>query len=444
MPASLTVHARSLLIAHLLAVAALVALGALRPALEAVAARMEPFAFEIERMFDLSREASLASWFGSSLFLLAALILYASRRVNAPSRRLGGGVILLCLTLALDFGTNVHERFLSRWHALGGGAHGWVVIVVALAALAASFRASRPIDTSARHLFRLSALLIVGGYVWTAGLAYAWTVNDDVGAFLRLIGAATFVYACLVDMARERPTIELRFNGARRILIALVGVSLFFTLTTIIMHVLTLTTDVWSYDPAGFIFLFNTGQEATFPTAFSYGVMLLCALLLWLIAAGRKRDGAGFVRHWQGLAIVFVLLSVDEAVSLHEQLMQPSRALLTKFSIDADGLLYFAWIVPVGILLLLLTAVYIPFLRHLPRRTLILCAVSAALFVGGAIGMELPGGYVTSRFGDSTMIKAALETVEELLELLGVSLFAYALLDYLRLHVGSIGVRFEP
>lgn len=445
MPTSLTVHARSLLIANLLAVAALVVLGALRPALETIAAQAEPFAFEIERMFDLGREASVASWFGSSLFLLSALLVYAARKESAAIKSRGYAcVIVVCLFLALDFATNVHERFLSLWMSLTGGEYSWVLIAICVVAFAVAYLVTGALAEGTRREFRLAALLIAAGYAWRVAAAAGWITDGDIGALLCLLGAVAFAHACLMYMAREHPLLELHFDGARRVLSALVGISLFFTLTTIIMHILNFTTDVGSYDPAGFIYLFNTGQEATFPTAFSYGVMLLCALLLWLIAAGRRRDGARYVRHWQGLAVVFVLLSIDEAVSLHEQLMQPSRALLTKLSIEADGLLYFAWIVPVGVLLLLLTAVYIPFLRHLPRRTLILFIVSAALFVGGAIGMELPGGYVTSRLGDSAGIKLALETVEELLELLGIALFAYALLDYLCLYVRSLGVRFVP
>ena len=51
--------------------------------------------------------------------------------------------------------------------------------------------------------------------------------------------------------------------------------------------------------------------------------------------------------------------------------------------------------------------------------------------------MELPLGYWTERHGNDNLVYALIDLVEESLELLGVSLFLVALVEYLgaRVHV---------
>ena len=99
---------------------------------------------------------------------------------------------------------------------------------------------------------------------------------------------------------------------------------------------------------------------------------------------------------------------------------------------DAGGFLYYDWILPAGLLLLLLAAVYWPFLRQLRpslRRRFLL---AAAFYIGGAVVMEVPLGYWASRFGDDNFVYAALDLIEEALELLGATLFLTSLAEELK------------
>lgn len=176
----------------------------------------------------------------------------------------------------------------------------------------------------------------------------------------------------------------------------------------------------------GFVPLFDLGQEHNVPTYYSSLALFVCAILLALIALGHAQNAASSVRHWSGLATIFVLLSFDEALVLHEQLAPPVRA-----AVDASRAFYFAWIIPYGAAVLLLGLVYLRFLMRLPAGTRRLFLFAGTLYVGGAIGMEVIEGVVFTTTGARTPLFVSLYTVEELLEMTGVGVFMYALAAYI-------------
>jgi hypothetical protein len=149
-----------------------------------------------------------------------------------------------------------------------------------------------------------------------------------------------------------------------------------------------------------------------------------------------RAEGDRYGRHWAGLALVFLFLALDEAAAVHEQLIDPVRDAL-----GTGGALLHAWIVPYGIALGLLLVGYVPFLRSLPRRTFRLMLLSGAIYVGGAIGMEMVGGYAWDRHPVRGVPIIAIMALEETLEMVGLAIFAYALLDYVARHFPAFGVR---
>ena len=115
-------------------------------------------------------------------------------------------------------------------------------------------------------------------------------------------------------------------------------------------------------------------------------------------------------------------MAFDEMLEFHEQLSK-------LFSLE--GVLHFSWIVPAGILVLALGAAYIPFLRALPRRIALRFVLAGAVYVGGAVGMELPLGWWTVHHGEDNLGYGLIDALEEALEMLGSNLFVLALLDHL-------------
>ena len=103
---------------------------------------------------------------------------------------------------------------------------------------------------------------------------------------------------------------------------------------------------------------FSLSYEQNLPTWFSTCMLFACAVLLALIATGARRGEDPFARHWTVLAITFLFLSVDEFVSLHENLSG---------WFDTGGVLYFGWVIPAAVFVTLFGLSYLRFLGQLPR-----------------------------------------------------------------------------
>ncbi|WP_420601839.1 hypothetical protein [Flagellimonas sp.] len=176
--------------------------------------------------------------------------------------------------------------------------------------------------------------------------------------------------------------------------------------------------------------------ENSIPTLFSFLNLLLSAGLLFLISI-RFKDRFREYLPWLGLAFVFLFLSLDEILSIHENFIEIFRE-----KYNFSGLLYFSWVIPYGIGLLVFLLIYFPFFLKLPKRIKLLFAVSGFVFVSGAIGMELFGGrYYEQNGGNSDLTYSMFYTLEELLEMLGITFFNYALLSYIAIHCKEINVK---
>jgi hypothetical protein len=166
--------------------------------------------------------------------------------------------------------------------------------------------------------------------------------------------------------------------------------------------------------------------EANIPAWFSGALLLFAALLLGAIASAERRAG-GQAALWTLLAVVFVLLSLDEVAQLHELSIRPLRD-----HFHATGLLYYTWVVPAGLAATAVAVGYSGFLVSLPGRSRWLFLLSGAIYVGGALGVEALSGRQASLHGEHSLGYHLIVTVEELLEMSGVVVFIYALLDYMR------------
>jgi hypothetical protein len=184
---------------------------------------------------------------------------------------------------------------------------------------------------------------------------------------------------------------------------------------------------VFGYDHVyGLVPLFYVDREANLPAWYSSMTLLLSAALLWSIASDARRAGRPHARLWAALAAVFLLLSIDEAAGVHETV-----SVLIGGLVPDAGVLFFAWVVPGALFVLGMGAVYFRFLLHLPPRTRALVVVAGGCFCFGALGMEMATGYYMSLHDTKRSLAYLLLTHgEELLEMVGVAVFVYALLDY--------------
>lgn len=178
----------------------------------------------------------------------------------------------------------------------------------------------------------------------------------------------------------------------------------------------------------GFVPTFHFDGEYNLPALFSTGLLLSCANLLYLV--GRYKRQAEARWPWFLLSAVFAFLSTDEAFSIHEKLIPVMRDIL-----PVDGPLYYGWVVPYAGLVLALGIYYLPWTFRQPNRIRNTFILGGALYVGGAIGMEMLGGWYYSNtdvpFMDGKtrhLTGDLIITLEELGEMTGLMVFAYSLM----------------
>ncbi|MDY6835879.1 MAG: hypothetical protein SVY53_13880 [Chloroflexota bacterium] len=170
--------------------------------------------------------------------------------------------------------------------------------------------------------------------------------------------------------------------------------------------------------------LFGLDREGNVPALYSGLALLFCSLLLAAISIAEREKGTHCLA-WAGLSLLFLFLGIDEWRSIHERFDGPVRDAL-----NTSGLLFFAWIIPYGIAVSILALLYGRFVWSLPNRTRLLFVVAGSIFILGAIGFEALGGRHTELYG-RTGAYMVYSTIEEVLEMLGVMVFAYALALYI-------------
>lgn len=184
---------------------------------------------------------------------------------------------------------------------------------------------------------------------------------------------------------------------------------------------------------------FDVDEEITVPTWYSSSALLFCSLLLAVIARGVGQQGGAHPRSWAGLAVIFLLASMDEASGFHELPMRVLRR-----SYDLPSFLYFAWVIPGAMVLVVFFLAYLRFWLHLPPRTRRLFALAAAVYVIGAFGFEMLGAHITATEGQGNTPFQLVATTEEALEMFGVLIFIGALLDHLAQLGGSVRIALDP
>ncbi len=158
----------------------------------------------------------------------------------------------------------------------------------------------------------------------------------------------------------------------------------------------------------------SLSYEGNVPTWLASSLLLAGAIIAGAIA----RDAARGRRAWWGVAIGLGYASLDEASELHEHLGG---------LIGSHGVLYFDWVIFAAAALVVLAALYLPFVRALPPATRRGLIVAAVIYVAGAVGMELPLGWWTERHGSDDLTYALIDWVEETLELIGAACAVVAL-----------------
>lgn len=173
--------------------------------------------------------------------------------------------------------------------------------------------------------------------------------------------------------------------------------------------------------------LVNLNGEWNLPTAFASLALLVAAALLFSIAAAGRRAGRAHGAAWLLLGGVFVALAIDEWLGLHELLNRPLREAL-----NADGALYFAWVVPYALFGLLLLPLLWRFMRELEPGTRRSFVFAGVVYVTGALLLEMLGARIWLGAGPASRPYYLATTLEEVMEMVGIALFVRALVAHRR------------
>lgn len=180
--------------------------------------------------------------------------------------------------------------------------------------------------------------------------------------------------------------------------------------------------------------IFDLDSENNVPTWY--------AALLWAIAAGlalvsarREFSPLAVVRwSWTLLGGVFLLLSIDEAASLHERWLDLAGDAVQDMTGVADSF-YYNWVALAAVLAASVAALLVPFLLRIRRDVAVCLILGGALFLMGSLGFEtvssaIHRGWISS-IHQTGLTWPRLIILEELFETFGAIVAIHAMLRWL-------------
>lgn len=211
---------------------------------------------------------------------------------------------------------------------------------------------------------------------------------------------------------------------------------LFVLAAVLLMHLIGLGfRGVFGKDAVeGYTRFVNFAGERNVPTLITVLVLLMNAGGSLFIGLEHRKNGKELALFWVLLSVIFAFLAFDEFASFHEAL---SKKLENTY--EFTGPFHWAWVVPYSMFVAVFVAAFSRFLWRLPRPTAMRFVVAGAVYVCGALILEMVESAIWAAEQPESMrpVLLALVTLEEFLEMLGQVLFFRAVLMYVRDHMGS-------
>ncbi len=178
--------------------------------------------------------------------------------------------------------------------------------------------------------------------------------------------------------------------------------------------------------------IFNLNEEQNIPTWYSSTILLFCGVFLYIISSFKKDCQDKYYRHWLWLSIIFFYLSLDEAVSIHEELK-------IRFFLEKDHILYDdSWIITFSILVPIFIFSYRKFILNLPSKTKKQFIIAGFIYLLGTMGMEIVGSFSQEFYGKASIVHGTVTTIEEFLEMIGIVIFINTLMSYVSSQIKAI------
>ena len=201
---------------------------------------------------------------------------------------------------------------------------------------------------------------------------------------------------------------------------------------------------IWLTGTSAKIWVLDLDFEESFYTWFSTVMLSAAAFICFFLSLKDHGQTKNVKTQWRILGSLFFLLSADEMLSFHERI---SGMLSTSFT--TSGMFEFAWVIPALIIIPIFLFLFFPFIRHLHTHISYTIIIAGAIFVFGAVGMEMIAGIFISENNSQDDVFTSpmyrfLVNIEEGLEVLGVIVFIKALLMQAEIYFPEIQKRKEP
>lgn len=178
-----------------------------------------------------------------------------------------------------------------------------------------------------------------------------------------------------------------------------------------------------------YIYIYNFGPRGMGPLNWAdvageaTGVMWWSSLM-WGFAAllcllEFDRNTTRLRYYWLAISIGSLLLSLDESVQIHERFSAPAGWIFN----NPGGFFAASWVLAAIPIIAICFILLIPFFLALPRKTASGLIMAGAIFVLGAVGLEMVFARVITSDPEATRLLWTLMTIEETLEMIGIALF---------------------
>ncbi len=280
-------------------------------------------------------------------------------------------------------------------------------------------------DLALPAMIVFTLLFICGPYIKLLTLTPLEVIPERLSPFIILIATRLIhsgLIAFIVIAVRYLKGIRWKYSS-RKITIILSSVATLLVMASLAHELIRSVTQhrqLWAYK-----WYFELSYEHNVPTYFSAFILGVTGIILAAIA--KKNFKERFKWHWLILSIGFLYLAIDEVVIIHERLGQ-----LVVMVIEPEDLLFSDWAYAGLLIVITLSILFFSFYKHLPPNTKRGFFISATLFVGAALGLEIIGSAILFRIGYNQNIHTAFTTVEEFLEMIAIIIFIETISTYLK------------
>lgn len=171
----------------------------------------------------------------------------------------------------------------------------------------------------------------------------------------------------------------------------------------------------------------DLNAEGSIPAWFSSALLGAGGALAVVLGLHGRAAKDPYWGMWMLLGLIFIGMSMDETVSLHETLGG-----MVQRQTNWGGLLYYSWVAPGLAAVAVMGLIYLKFMLALDARTRSRLIVAATFYLAGALGVEMLSAVRDETYSQLDVMYNLLVAFEEGCEMVGSILFVGALLDHMR------------